>query len=136
MIPLPRSVLGTMVIVLPFTVIVMSTVKESKARISTILSLFALAGLTADVKVAVMVAFGGTLVAVAEPRPTLPATSELKDKTVFSAFLVQLNTPIRRIKLIKPENRKTGNRLYSMKSTVKVGIYYESGNYAYIYPKF
>ena len=84
-----------------------STYEESKERIRMMLLLFAVEGFTEEVMVATIAAFVGAFTGLTSPSPTLPAMSELKDKMVFSLFLVQLNTPNNRIRLIKLENRST-----------------------------
>jgi len=74
---------------------------------SRMLVLFALEGLTAEVRVATIVAFVGTFIGLTVDRPTPPAISELNDKTEVSLFFVQLSAPNNRIKLIKLKNRNT-----------------------------
>ena len=67
----------------------------------------ALAGLTAELIVATMVAVGGTVDGLTKPRPTPPATSELKSRVTGSLCLEQLSVKSSRRILIKLKNRGT-----------------------------
>jgi len=95
------------VIILPETVMVTSTYVESKERINKILLLVALAGSTAAVRVAIIVALEGTFTGLTSPSPTPPAMSELKENSGVLLFFVQLSTPNKRKTLIKLKNRDT-----------------------------
>ena len=100
--PVPSPEVGTMVTMLPVTVIVRGIDTLSYSLIS-VMALFTLAGVTAALKMAIIVGLGGTLVGETEPfRSMSPAVIEVTLNAAVSEFFLQEVMP--EIKVITSSN--------------------------------